>query len=129
MGMYTELNISCELKADCPENILQILEFMCGQDAVEPTELPAHPLFGDTRWRYMLQCSSAYFDAQPNSKLTRDKICGLKFQALCNLKNYNGEIEYFIDWLRPYIHDSSSDFLGYKRYEEDENPTLIYRSK
>ena len=75
----------------------------------------------------MLQCGSAYFDAQPHSVLTRDKICGLKFQALCNFKNYDGETELFIDWLKPYIHEYTSNFLGYSRYEEAEVPTLIYR--
>ena len=34
------------------------------------------------------------------------------------------EIEEFLDWLEPYI--GTDGFIGYIRYEEWENPTLIY---
>lgn len=40
------------------------------------------------------------------------------------LKNYNSEIEEFLDWLEPYIE--TNDFIGYMKYEEFEDPTLIY---
>ena len=43
----------------------------------------------------------------------------------CNLKNYHEEIEKFMNWLCPYIE--TEGFLGYMRYEECDNPTLIYK--
>lgn len=38
------------------------------------------------------------------------------------LKNYDSEIEEFLDWLEPYI--GTEGFIGYMRYEEWEDPTL-----
>jgi hypothetical protein len=41
-----------------------------------------------------------------------------------NLKNYDSEIENFLDFISPYIE--TDEFIGYMRYEESEKPTLIY---
>jgi len=42
-----------------------------------------------------------------------------------NLKNYDNEIFKLLEWLAPYI--DTNGFLGFKRYEEDYDPTLIYK--
>ena len=41
-----------------------------------------------------------------------------------NLKNYGFEIQYFLHWLAPY--SETAGFVGYYRYEETPNPTLIF---
>lgn len=38
--------------------------------------------------------------------------------------NYDSEIKHFLDWLAPYIE--TNGFIGYTKYEEFEDPTLIY---
>ncbi|MHB8152850.1 MAG: hypothetical protein ACYDG3_07260 [Bacillati bacterium] len=50
-----------------------------------------------------------------------------------NLKNYDNEIEQFLAWIQPYIEahsvsvgDDNFFLVGYTRYEEDADPTLIY---
>jgi hypothetical protein len=40
------------------------------------------------------------------------------------LKNYALEIENFLDFISPYVE--TDGFIGYYRYEESENPALIY---
>ncbi|RUS01125.1 hypothetical protein EFW58_01156 [Bacillus velezensis] len=45
----------------------------------------------------------------------------------CNLKNYDNEIENFIEWISPFIYKKDGNyFIGYKRYEEDKEPELIF---
>ena len=126
MGMYTELNIGVEISPT--PTVVQKLNYMLGGDT-EDVHIE-HPLFTDqTRWKYMLVSDSYYFDGKADSKLFVDDLYPddpmYFLNVRCNLKNYNEEIEKFMDWLRPYI--KTEGFLGYKRYEEFKNPTLIYK--
>jgi hypothetical protein len=50
-----------------------------------------------------------------------------KLNVRCCFKNYDNEIDLFLDFIRPYL--VTTGFLGYKRYEEDDDPTLIYNNK
>lgn len=47
-----------------------------------------------------------------------------KVNIRANLQNQDSEIEKFIDWLAPHI--CTFGFIGYTRYEEFYDPTLIY---
>lgn len=125
MGMYTELVLGVKIVPD--KKVLQKLEYMLDND--KPDVEIKHSLFSDaTRWNYMLMCDSYYFDGQTDSKLVHDNICGGDYlNVRCNLKNYGDEIELFLDWLCPYIE--TEGFLGYMRYEEAEDPTLIYKKE
>lgn len=129
MGMYTELVCAFELIEETPSNIIETLEFMCGQREEHPDELPGHELFSDeTRWEWMLQSDSYYFDGKTYSKIENDNIVGRRYVSVrCNLKRYDNAIEKFINWVSPYIQKSYDHyFIGYKRYEEDKEPTLIF---
>lgn len=128
MGMYTELHFNVRLKPDVPTPVLEVLNYMIGTDEFQPL-IPDHPLFSAPRWAIMLRCDSYYFDADTHSTLRYDDIG--RQHSLCirtNFKNYDGEIEKFIDWIRPYLDKDKGDFLGFYRYEETEEPTLIYAS-
>jgi hypothetical protein len=127
MGMYTELHFNSELKKDTPEEVINVLKYMVGDIEEEP-EISSHPLFGDTRWRFMLRGDSYYFDADTHSTLRFDDISDDYYLCIrCNFKNYDDEIEKFIDWIMPYLEKyEEGDFLGFYRYEETEEPTLIY---
>ena len=124
MGMYTELNLGMKI---CPddEEVIKKLKFMLGESE-EDVEIDDPFFKDDTNWKWMLTCSSYYFDGQPDSKLIYDDIVKYYFLNIrCNFKNYNKEIKLFLDWLCPYI--ATEGFLGYMRYEENDAPTLIYR--
>ena len=126
MGMYTELHYNAELKSNVPEDVIEILRYMIGNTETKP-KTPKHDLFGDTRWSSMLQSDSYYFDADTFSTLRYDNISVSYFLCIrCNLKNYQNEISLFTDWIRPYIRKNKGDFLGFFRYEESEEPSLIY---
>ena len=127
MGMYTELVLACELKKDVPEEVLNLLRFMCGgvQRPPRPADedLPAHPLFQTTRWEGVLNAGSFYFPGKPYSNL-RVPYHNAYLTVRSNLKNYGSEIQYLLHWLAPY--SESGGFVGYYRYEETPCPTLIF---
>ena len=128
MGMYTEIHFNAALREGTPEEVLRVLRYMVDGDDKEP-ELPAHPLFATPRWRHLFTCDSYYFAADTNSTLRYDDIAKQYFLCVrSNLKNYDNEIEQFIDWIDPYLDaHPPGDFLGFSRYEETETPTLIYK--
>lgn len=127
MGMYTELHFNSKLKKDVPAGVLDALGYMLGQCEAEPVHLPQHPLFKTKRWGLMLVCDSYYFDADTHSTLRFDEIGNTHYLCVrSNLKNYDSEIEKFIDWIMPYLDKYEGDFLGFYRYEECGQPSLVY---
>ena len=125
MGMYTELHLNVELKKDIPNDITETLKCMIGESNKEIKPKKEHPLFLTHGWKYMLQMDSYYFDADTKSSLRFDDISkSYYFNTQCNLKNYNNEIEKFIDWIKPYVE--TKGFWGFSRYEEEDTPTLIF---
>lgn len=127
MGMYTELNIGVAFREDTPSNIINILKHMLNEDEEVFYILTDHPLFKTARWNFMLVSDSYYFDGQTDSSLTYDDISNQYYlNVRCNLKNYDDEITKFMDFIQPYL--DTRGFLGYTRYEEDGDPTLIYNS-
>ena len=123
MGMYTELVLGLEIDKD--EVIIQKLNYML--DNTSDDIFIDDPFFKTLRWKYMLYCDSYYFDGQADSKLVYDNIADTYYlNVRCNFKNYDNEIKLFLKWIAPHI--ITDGFLGYMRYEEDENPTLIYNT-
>ena len=125
MGMYTELNIGVNLAPDTPENVIAILKYMTGDETQLNFTTPNHPLFTTEQWEIMLCCRSCYFAGVEGSFMEKDNILGQwKLSIRCSLKNYDSEIQKFMDFIQPYL--DTYGFLGYMRYEEYAYPTLIY---
>ena len=126
MGMYTELVLGFNLKENTPNEVVDILTYMIesGEGDRQPV-IPDHDLFKTWRWKFMLSCDSYYFAGFTHSEMSYDDI-GKQWEVniRCNLKNYDNEIEKFIDWISPYVE--LRGFAGYSRYEESDEPTLIY---
>lgn len=130
MGMYTELVVSTRI-FDEPE-VINVLKFMIATDLDVPEikEIPTHPLFETPRWRYMLRSASYYFTPTASSLLEYDKIGkSWSFINRSDFKNYDNEINLFLDWLDPYIDASDGEMIGYSRYEESDEPTIRYKGK
>ena len=127
MGMYTELVMACELPKDTPEKIINIIKYMLGEIDECPNIIEERdPLFNTTRWRCMLRSSSySFIKSRATSSLWYDGIAKQYILSIwCNLKNYDEEVDKFLNWIINYT--TSYGFVGYKRYEEFDNPTLIY---
>ena len=123
MGMYTELVIAVELKYD--RDMLHILEYLTGKRRIMEVSIPEHKFFKCERWERMLTWDSAYFDGITHSEIEEGwEERTIYLTARCNLKDYDHEIENFLDWISPSI--LTDGFIGYTRYEEFDYPTLIF---
>lgn len=124
MGMYTQFHYGVRLKKDVPESVINTLRYMV-RDIEEDYENHDHPLFATGNWEFMFIMDSYYFDYKTTNLIMYDEYGDWYFNVTCNFKNYDEEIEKFLDWIHPYVDAYDGDFLGYYRYEEDELPTLI----
>jgi len=136
MGMYTEFVFGAGIKRELTWTELTALKWIGGdptvtwERAAHAGDLLNHPFFRTERWRMIGHCSSYYFGySDSHTKIHFDDISHewlLSFR--CSLKNYDNEIEKFIDWIRPLVEDGSGDmnFLGYSMYEECFEPVLYY---
>lgn len=124
MGMYTELVLAVEFRSDTPVYVSDMLKIMIDDRGVPETILlPDHPLFKTDRWAYMLRCDSACFPGESYVKLDESGMF-TELTLRCSLKNYDFEIEWFLDFIKPYLQ--TDGYLGYMRYELYDYPTLIY---
>ena len=119
MGMYTECVFAVELKG-MDRKAQQALESMLDGSLSDrrPESLPNHPIFSKSRARFMLRCASAYFPGRSDSYLYRDSDGDLFLTCRFNVKNYEDEIETFLDFIAPYV-DEPNEPVGYMRYEEE----------
>lgn len=127
MGMYTKLH--CNIKIKKNKHCIKILEYMLDNnniDNIEELHLDNHDLFKTSRWEYTLQCSSFYFTGTNNTSL-KENDYNYVLHCDCDLKNYSNEIDLFLDWISQYCdYENEKCFIGYKIYEEDEKPTLLF---
>jgi len=125
--MYTAFHFASELKKDTPKEVIEILDYMASNTDKEPEKLPEHNFFKCSRWKWLFTMDSCYFDADTHSTFRYDIVLNGHYLTITsNLKNYDNEIKLFVDWISPYLAKNNGDFLGYSRYEENEEPTLIY---
>ena len=104
-----------------------------GCDVIELREktnpsLLTHKFFEDGS-RVWFPCSggSYYFTGTSNSKIQYTDVGNQMILHIdTDFKNYNDEIENFLDWIAQYIDATENEFLGYSIYEESSNPTLYF---
>lgn len=115
MGMYTELVLGFQTKN--PELIELIQHMLNGKT----------PKYNDRR-DWFLNCSSCYFPCtMSHSAIEKDDCsdwwnCSIR----CSLKNYEQEIQWFLGELLQKLEEKDGKLLGYYRYEEDQDPTLVW---
>jgi len=133
MGMYTEIIIGCRLKRDTPEEVIESLQELLKIDdeGTEDYNFPEHEFFKSERFRWMFFSASYYFGTPPHRVLERDSLDeAWQFSTRSNLKNYDNEIQKFIDWIKPYVEDGSgqNDIFAMSMYEESEEFT-VYQTR
>lgn len=124
--MYTELILGCELKADLPQDVVATLQYLFGEIDEIP---PNYPFPQDSiRYQSFFHSTSAYFPKTPDSSEMRFRYGNFVLNARCNLKNYDGEIERVLEWLKPYISSGSGarEMYAIVIYEESPEPTIYY---
>lgn len=115
MGCFTEINVNFDLVEDTPEDVVNIMHYLIltNRNETKPSVLPKHEFFECDRWDNI------------DSKMEYDDISKTyRVSIRANLKNYDSEIEKFLDWLLPYI--DTNGFIGYEKHEDMDDPILIY---
>lgn len=128
MGMYTEFLFQGESKSDLPKNIQDLFDYFFGEGEKNHIELieaglPEHPFFQCPRWCHIGHMSSYYFSpfALRHTQKHARWTSGHHVFFICNLKNYDNEIELFLDWVAHHMNF----YWGHHHYEEDEKPTFF----
>jgi len=122
MGMYTEIYVNVDLKKDTPDDVIEVLKVMCDMGS-DPEVMDNYP----ARWAYMFNSGSYYTPNTYCHSLTVDDISNQwSLLGKGDIKNYSGDIEKFFEWIIPYVDGCPGDFIGYSRYEEDSQPTLVF---
>lgn len=124
MGTYTELLVKCDIYQRSPLEVMCTLKYLFGDR--DNTHIlkkwPDHPFFKKERWEAIGSCSSAYH-IPANQKY----FDGSYLFCRCDLKNYDNEIEAFLDWIDPYIQEPKGKVIGWIWHEEYSSPTLILK--
>lgn len=134
MGMYTELIFGASLK-DLDTTAIKGIKWLLGDMNFPLNELPNDELFQDTECDNsgIFTVSSYYFGVnEPINRFWHNDIGNdYRLSLRFNLKNYDGEIEKFLRWIRPYISGGSGlrDFYAIVCYEEQDIPTIYYKDE
>ena len=119
MGMYTEIFVNTDLKENTPSSVIEVLQAICDRNHAAAC-LQDKP----RRWS-ILFCDMSYYTPRTCcAALTFDDISGgYSLIGKGDIKNYDDEIEQFFEFIMPWCE---SDFIGYYRYEENREPTLVF---
>lgn len=132
MGMYTELVIKADIKPEKSQEVEFILNFLFNPNSENDiwdekmqikTEivLPDHLFFKCPRWTGI---------GRSNSHYPIPACCnfydGLYLFSRSDLKDYHDEITLFLDWINPFFSCDSGKFIGWKWYEESNEPEFLY---
>ena len=123
--MYTELIFGAELKEDTPEIIINTLKYMIGDLKEKPLNFP----LPDGRYEVLFRSASYYHLNRPVSKIWFDDIAKQwSISTRSNIKNYENEIETFLEWIKPHIDSGVGlrDMYAIVTYEEADEPTIHY---
>jgi hypothetical protein len=91
------------------------------------SQLSKHPFFDDDRWTFLFYGANSLVceeddDIVPSFKY--DTVTG-DLLTVGDLTNYDGTISKYIDWLSQYVVAEDGQKIGYRWYEEANEPELI----
>lgn len=126
--MYTEIYVNVNLKRETPDDVLGVLMAMCGKLDPEASEkiLEKYP----SRW-CMLFSDCSYYTPRTHCKYIQFDEISQQWSLLGkgDIKNYEQEIQQFFEWIMPWIDACEGEFIGYKRYEEGNEPQLYFKTQ
>jgi hypothetical protein len=141
MGMYTEIYVNIDLVEGVSDDVIDTLKCMVNevfcvnnwedeyfdQKVIQDGSDRFNELMKDkpARFPWLFSNGSYYTPYTQVSKLSYDYNSGQwSLLGKGDIKNYCSAIETFFEWIAPY---SETQFLGYSRYEECDEPTLYFR--
>lgn len=121
MGMYTELLLKCQVKANAPEDVMDVIRYMFA-GGKRPEKLPEHVFFSLPNWDMIGDRNGFYHHDDVFNIYHIGNQC---IFSNSYIKNYSGEIQEFLEWIKPYIDAMEGQCIGWTWYEEELQPTLI----
>lgn len=127
MGIYTELIFGASLKRDTPKQVIDALKYITGQIEDKPKDFP----LPEGRCEWLLGGGSGYFPCHTKQFFKEEYSDCWTLNTRSNIKNYNNEIETFLNWIEPYVQYASgvNNMYAIVIYEESETPTIYYATK
>ena len=127
MGMYTEFILGCAFSKNTPKALTDALDYVIN-DTDAPEDPEVTKLLEEYDMDYLFNSCSYYFGAPCSGKFYFDELGDqYRISTRSNLKNYEDQIERFIEYITPYVDYGSGDghdIFAYVHYEEDPFPTL-----
>jgi hypothetical protein len=125
MGMYTELVLKAKLLDGTPPEVVAVFEHLFNGGDL-PAVLPDHEFFKCGRWSCIGSCKSFGHIPFSISRMSTEGASGTCYIfSRSDLKNYDGEIDKFLGWAKPYLRPATGNVLGWKWCEEADRPTLL----
>lgn len=122
MSDFTELIFGARLKKDTPKSVIDTLLYMVNRGN-KPTKIEF-----EADW--IFNCASYYFGVcKPVNKMWFDDISNQYVISIrSNIKNYENDIEKFLEWIKPYIDSGSGEREMYAIviFEYAKEPTIYY---
>lgn len=129
MGMYTTMILDLTLDKDVPHELIDIIKFLSGglknrfENSIELKKFKDHAFFKCERWAdvgMVMQDHSKYrnwsYDGF-STKLTNNPDGSYHLESISVIKNYDSELENFLDLIHGYaVHDR--EVYGWYGYEE-----------
>jgi hypothetical protein len=125
MGIWTEAVITCILREDTPQQVVDVLNYLNNPiEDYQHIDTPLHPFFQRADWYMTLAMDCAYFPGETVYILKPSESSNAYHLTLrCKVK-YGELVTGLLHWLAPYI--ATQGFIGYKREDELEAIILIY---
>jgi len=134
MGMYTTVSLKIKLKSSTPASIINFLKktivdgdiglpestvMFTSKDVVKPAF--EHQFFKCDRW-YMLFISTNGEDLEGGRLVKHKDECLFTILLDTEFKNYDSEVDEFLDWIKPYIRSrKKKQYLGWSKHESAED--------
>lgn len=129
MGMYTTMILDLTLNKDTPHELIDIIKFLSGglenrfENPIELKKFKDHVFFKCKRWADVgmgLTNHSWYRNwgySGKSTKLTNNVDGSYHLESISVIKNYDSELENFLDFIHEYVvHDR--EVYGWYKYEE-----------
>jgi hypothetical protein len=135
MGMYTELILGCRFKKDTPDNLIYTIAVLTGRENILLSLTSIKGKEYKMLWektRNPLNGDSYSFFPRPSCMFWLDNITSQYYiQCRSSIKNYDNEIEKFLELIKPYIDRGVGELniYAYVLYEENQYPTFYSLDK
>ena len=126
MGEYSELIFGARLKDD--NEMITTVRQLVEHEEVSP--LPAHEFFKSERYTQIARGTNSYYFAGSSEPTFYYDHIVKEWTLLIrmNMKDYDNEIEKFLDWIKPYITQGSGNNNMYAivMHEWNTEPIMYY---